>query len=246
MMITPVYDINLNDNIYTSFDQFEDKKLRKKFIVKTLFTFSISLFTTLGLCIAFKNIPNMDLFIKSELGEALYIISFSVTIFTMFICLCCDSLLRKTPSKFIIYILFILSISYSLGITSIFIKSNILYTSIILTTGITTCLILYSFISSKDFNDYITYLFVIFSSLILIGIVNIFFQNTIIEIIISGGLAIIFACFIVYDMQMIIGQKHIKYKYNINDYIFAAMSLYLDVINMFIYTIQLLTLTTSD
>jgi FtsH-binding integral membrane protein len=45
---------------------------------------------------------------------------------------------------------------------------------------------------------------------------------------------------------MILGQKHIKYKYSIDDYILAAMSLYLDVINMFLYIIQFLTLTSSD
>jgi hypothetical protein len=82
--------------------------------------------------------------------------------------------------------------------------------------------------------------------LIFIGIVNIFFNNTIIQVIISGGGTLVFACFIVFDMQMILGQKHIKYKYSIDDFILAAMSLYLDVINMFLYIIQFLTLTSSD
>ena len=224
----------------------EDKKLRKRFVRKTLFTFSLSLFTTLGFCIGFKNIPAIDTFVKSEVGEALYILSVSTTILTMFVCLCCEDLLRKTPSKYIIYSLFVLAISYSLGITSLYIKSDILYISIIVTSGTTTSLILYSFISTTDFTEYYTYLVAIFMCLIFIGIVNIFFDNTIIQIIISGGGALIFACFIVFDMQMILGQKHIKYKYSVNDYILAAMSLYLDVINMFLYIIQFLTLTSSD
>lgn len=250
MIMYPVYDNtmenNNNFNNYTSFDQFEDKKLRKKFVRKTLFTFSLSLFTTLGFCIGFKNIPTIDTFVKSELGEALYILSVSTTFLTMFVCLCCEDLLRKTPSKYIIYSLFVLAISYSLGITSLYIKSDILYISIIVTSGTTTSLILYSFIATTDFTEYYTYAVAIFFSLILIGIVNIFFNNTIIHVIISGGGALVFACFIVFDMQMIIGQKHIKYKYNIDDFILAAMSLYLDVINMFLYIIQFLTLTSND
>ena len=213
---------------------------------KTLFTFSLSLFTTLGFCIGFKNIPSIDTFVKSELGEALYILSVSTTFLTMFVCLCCEDLLRKTPSKYIIYSLFVLAVSYSLGISSLYIKGDVLYISIIITTGTTTSLILYSFIATTDFTEYYTYLVAIFFSLILIGIVNIFFNNTIIQIIISGGGALVFACFIVFDMQMILGQKHIKYKYSIDDFILAAMSLYLDVINMFLYIIQFLTLTSSD
>ena len=243
-----VYDNTLdnNPNNYSSFDQFEDKRLRKKFVRKTLFTFSLSLFTTLGFCIGFKNLPNANNFIKSELGEALYILSVSTTFFTMFVCLCCEDLLRKSPSKYIIYSLFVLAVSYSLGITSLYIRGDILYISIIVTTGTTTSLFLYSFIATTDFTEYYTYVVAIFMCLIFIGIVNIFFNNTIIQIIISGGGALVFACFIVFDMQMILGQKHIKYKYSIDDFILAAMSLYLDVINMFLYIIQFLTLTSSD
>lgn len=244
----PVYDNTLdnNPNNYSSFDQFEDKRLRKKFVRKTLFTFSLSLFTTLGFCIGFKNLPNANNFIKSELGEALYILSVSTTFLTMFVCLCCEDLLRKSPSKYIIYSLFVLAVSYSLGITSLYIRGDILYISIIITTGTTTSLILYSFIATTDFTEYYTYVVAIFMCLIFIGIVNIFFNNTIIQIIISGGGALVFACFIVFDMQMILGQKHIKYKYSIDDFILAAMSLYLDVINMFLYIIQFLTITSSD
>lgn len=244
----PVYDNTLdnNPNNYSSFDQFEDKRLRKKFVRKTLFTFSLSLFTTLGFCIGFKNLPNANNFIKSELGEALYILSVSTTFLTMFVCLCCEDLLRKSPSKYIIYSLFVLAVSYSLGITSLYIRGDILYISIIITTGTTTSLILYSFIATTDFTEYYTYVVAIFMCLIFIGIVNIFFNNTIIQVIISGGGALVFACFIIFDMQMILGQKHIKYKYSIDDFILAAMSLYLDVINMFLYIIQFLTLTSSD
>jgi len=248
MIMYPVYDNTLdnNPNNYSSFDQFEDKRLRKKFVRKTLFTFSLSLFTTLGFCIGFKNLPNANNFIKSELGEALYILSVSTTFLTMFVCLCCENLLRKSPSKYIIYSLFVLAVSYSLGITSLYIRGDILYISIIITTGTTTSLILYSFIATTDFTEYYTYVVAIFMCLIFIGIVNIFFNNTIIQVIISGGGALAFACFIIFDMQMILGQKHIKYKYSIDDFILAAMSLYLDVINMFLYIIQFLTLTSSD
>ena len=248
MIIYPVYDNTIDNNInnYTSFDQFKDKRLRKKFVRKTLFTFSLSLFTTLGFCIGFKNIPTIDTFVKSEVGEALYILSVSTTFLTMFVCLCCEDLLRKTPSKYIIYSLFVLAVSYSLGISSLYIKDDVLYISIIITTGTTISLILYSFIATTDFTEYYTYLVAIFMCLIFIGIVNIFFNNTIIQVIISGGGVLVFACFIVFDMQMILGQKHIKYKYSIDDFILAAMSLYLDVINMFLYIIQFLTLTSSD
>lgn len=45
---------------------------------------------------------------------------------------------------------------------------------------------------------------------------------------------IVFSLFIVYDVQLIVGGKHRKYEYGIDDYVFAALSVYLDIVNLFI------------
>ena len=51
---------------------------------------------------------------------------------------------------------------------------------------------------------------------------------------IAGGL--IFSLYIVYDTQLMLGGKH-KYALDPEEYVFAALSLYLDVINLFIYVL---------
>lgn len=45
---------------------------------------------------------------------------------------------------------------------------------------------------------------------------------------------------------MIVAHKHVKYRYSIDDSIFAAMSLYLDAINFFMYLLQCLMLTSDN
>ena len=59
------------------------------------------------------------------------------------------------------------------------------------------------------------------------------------NIIYSSLGAIIFSFYIVYDTQLIIGGKHKKYQYNQDEYIFAALNLYLDIINLFLYILDL-------
>jgi len=49
--------------------------------------------------------------------------------------------------------------------------------------------------------------------------------------------ACIFGIYIVIDVQMIEGKK--RDKYELDDYIGASMNLYLDVINLFIYILEL-------
>lgn len=46
--------------------------------------------------------------------------------------------------------------------------------------------------------------------------------------------ALIFSLYIVYDTQLMMGGKH-KYALSPEEYIFAALNLYLDIINLFRY-----------
>ncbi len=46
--------------------------------------------------------------------------------------------------------------------------------------------------------------------------------------------ALLFSFFIVYDTQLIVGGQNRKYELAVDDYMAGAISLYLDIINMFI------------
>lgn len=53
--------------------------------------------------------------------------------------------------------------------------------------------------------------------------------------------AVIFACYMVFDTQMILGSwgGH-KLEFEVDDYIFAALNLYLDIINFFLDMLAIL------
>ena len=50
--------------------------------------------------------------------------------------------------------------------------------------------------------------------------------------------ALIFMVYIVYDTQLMMGGKH-KYSIDPEEYIFAALNLYLDIINLFMYILAI-------
>lgn len=256
-MIYPTYIYQVNDTysqdtyqtqhvIQPIFDCFEDKKERRKFIRKTFSLFLLSILSTFGTCLAFKYTPGSINFIKSETGQAITVISFVSTIVTIFITMCCDHLLRKFPIKYIIYGLFTFGISWSIGISTIYVKSNILIASILITSGTITILTFYSLITTSDFTGYTEYYLVGILVIILTGTINIFLNNSILQLLISGFGCLLFSFMIIYDIQMIVAQKHIKYKFLLNDYVLAAMSLYIDSVNLFIYVLDFLTLTNND
>ena len=50
--------------------------------------------------------------------------------------------------------------------------------------------------------------------------------------------ALLFSFYIIYDTQIMMGGKH-KYAISPEEYIFAALNLYLDVINLFLYILMI-------
>ena len=49
---------------------------------------------------------------------------------------------------------------------------------------------------------------------------------------------IIFSLYIIYDTQLMVGGSH-KYSLSPEEYIFAALNLYLDIINLFMYLLAI-------
>ena len=60
----------------------------------------------------------------------------------------------------------------------------------------------------------------------------------------SGG-ALLFSMYIVYDTQLMMGGKH-KLSVSPEEYVFAALNLYLDIINLFLYILTIIGAARSD
>jgi hypothetical protein len=56
---------------------------------------------------------------------------------------------------------------------------------------------------------------------------------------------LLFSFILVMNTQMIVGGKHKRYSYGLDDYVFAALSLYLDIINLFMYILAIVGLSSS-
>lgn len=50
---------------------------------------------------------------------------------------------------------------------------------------------------------------------------------------------LVFSLFLVYDTQLVLGGKHRRYQFSIDDAVFAALALYLDIINLFLFILSL-------
>ncbi|ROT84315.1 hypothetical protein C7M84_022498 [Penaeus vannamei] len=71
------------------------------------------------------------------------------------------------------------------------------------------------------------------------GILAIIFQNRILNIVYSSVGALLFSFYLVFDTQLMIGGNH-KFSISPEEYVFAALTLYLDIINIFTYILSII------
>ena len=57
--------------------------------------------------------------------------------------------------------------------------------------------------------------------------------------------ALVFSLYLVYDTQLMLGGKH-KYALSPEEYIFAALNLYIDVVQLFMYILMIVAGSRSD
>lgn len=77
------------------------------------------------------------------------------------------------------------------------------------------------------------------------GIVAMFFPGKTLHLVYASCGALLFCIYLVYDTQMMMGGKH-KYSISPEEYIFAALNLYIDIVNIFMYTLTILGIVNDD
>jgi FtsH-binding integral membrane protein len=125
--------------------------------------------------------------------------------------------------------------AYSISVVTSFFDSRIVLQAVLLTAGIFVALTLFACQTKYDFTSWMPYLFGGLWALILFGFMAAFFPyNSTAELVYSGIAALIFSGYILVDTQLIMRHYHVE------EEIAAAISLYLDILNLFLAILRIL------
>ncbi len=111
--------------------------------------------------------------------------------------------------------------------------SGIVANAFLMTTAAFGGLSFFAMSTSRDFTTMGKMLFIGLIVIIVGGVVNIFMQSTMFQLLVAGASSILFSFFILYDTQNII-------RGNYSSPITAAAALYLDFLNLFVSLLQIL------
>ncbi|KAM3877869.1 protein lifeguard 2-like [Diretmus argenteus] len=218
----------------------DNKAVRRIFIRKVYAILMTQLFVTMAIVALFVFCAPVRYYIQTHPG--LYMGSY-LTFFATFIALsCCGDLRRQFPLNIILLAVFTLSMAFMLGFMSSFYNT----TSVVMCLGITALVCLsvtvFSFQTKIDFTTYQGVLFVLCMVMLLcaimLSIVIPFGYVPWLHAIYAAIGAVLFTLFLAFDTQLLIGNK--SYALSPEEYIFATLNLYLDIIYLFSFLLQLM------
>ena len=235
------YDYGFEEGLYNNKGVFDDMSIRKGFIRKVYSLLSIQLIFTTILTSLFVLNDSVKSFGQSDTGQGLLVLSIVTMLATLIAPLCCCmDAYKKYPQNYAILSIFTLSTSYMVAVgASSYSPDTVLY-AFIITCVSTIALTIYAMQTKYDFTTSGGILLSLLIGLMVMGILNIFVQNQFLKTFIAAAGAVIFSMYIVYDTQLIVGGKHRKHQFDVDDYVFATITLYLDIINLFLYLLELL------
>merc|ERR1712083_881530 len=101
-------------------------------------------------------------------------------------------------------------------------------------------LTIFAFQTKVDFTAMGGVLIAVLLVFVLFGLIALFLpQSRTLKLVYASIGAIIFSLYIIYDTQLMVGGSH-KYSLSPEEYVFAALNLYLDIINLFMYILQII------
>ena len=217
-----------------------DYLIRRGFIIKTYGILLTQLIIT-GFFICLSFVPSVNDFIKSDdFARGPFFITFLILflIITITVCImfsCVRDTARKFPINYILLFAFTLSMSFYCLIFCAFFDPQDVIAAAILTIAATIGLTVYA-IRTKDDFSYLGGLLFCFMFLSIFTIGFYFWIRATIFWLALGVL--VYSLYIIYDTQLIMGNVGIEY--SIDDYCFAALNLYIDIIYLFLRILQII------
>jgi hypothetical protein len=226
------------------FDGSTPAYIRRDFIRKVYSILIMQLAATLLIAVLFQNVS--DEWLRTPQAYWLFEVSKwgSLAIILGMVC-CCQTAARTFPTNFILLASFTVLEAILIGFVTRFYETESVVLALGITVGVFLGLTAYACLTKTDFTGLGPYLFAVLIALCCFGIfltlgqwlfgLNMPFLHKVYAAI---G-ALLFSVYIVYDTQMIVGGRHKKHEFGVDEYIFAALNLYLDIVNLFLFLLSL-------
>jgi len=156
-----------------------------------------------------------------------------------FFMLCCggEKLARKFPTNVIFLGVFTLAETYLLTVITLYYNADAVFMAVGTTFAVTIFITLMATFTKYDFTKLLPAMVCVLFGWCFVSLFFIFFWNAYMQVIYAGIGVTIFTIFLAIDTKMLLGGG--RFEFDEDDYIFACLNLYLDIINLFLYLLRI-------
>jgi len=239
----PPDSYNESDNLFPRDDDnagissFSEKSVRQGFIKKVYSILFCQLMVSIGIVCLFVLSKPVNEYVKRSVG--LFWFAWVGALVLMIVIACCENVRRSFPTNFILLGLFTLFESFLLGVVSAHYQVDEVLMAMGIVAVVTLAITVFALQTKYDFTMMGGCLFVALIVLLCFGFLTIFFHNKIVRLVYACLGALIFGLYLVFDTQLMMGGNK-KYSISPEEYIFAALNLYIDIVMLFLYILEII------
>ena len=219
---------------------FAELRVRNAFIGKVLTVVFFQLLATVGLSLVFYYVAPLRLYVRENAWP--FYLSIGLSFGLLIGMACSDKLRRVYPYNVVALVAFTLVFGFQVAmITSYFDTSSVMLAFMATCFVVAGCAFI-AFFTKLDMTKYAAYLSIAGLAFVAVALIAAFWpwrggRNwTIIAISFVGCL--LFSAYLIFDLQMLVGGKTLSI--GPDDWVFASISIYLDIINIFLQLLQII------
>ncbi|CAI5451396.1 unnamed protein product [Caenorhabditis angaria] len=220
--------------------QFSQQSVRAGFVRKVFMLVTLMFTFVAGLCVIPIASPAFRQWVFQNFW--IYIIAIVVFLVVSIALSCCSGLRRTFPTNIILLTVF----TIAAGVMTMFVTACYNVQSVLITLLITTVcsasVIIFSIKTKYDLTSKIGVAFMLSMVLFTFGlfalIFTLAFKWAFLYSVYSGLAALLMMFYLAIDIQMLMGGH--KYELSPEDYIFAAMQIFLDILNIFLMLLNII------
>ncbi|KAK5861346.1 hypothetical protein PBY51_022752 [Eleginops maclovinus] len=218
--------------------QWESTAVRHAFIRKVYLILTAQLAVTFSVVAVFTFVHPVRVFVIRYPG--IYWASFVVYFMVYCILVCCKEPRRRFPWNVVLLGVFTLALSYMAGTISSYYETKAVFLAMGITAIVCIAVTIFCFQTKVDFTSCGGLLCIASLLLMIIGIVTgvvlSFKYVPWLHMLYAAIGAVIYTLFLVYNTQLLIGNRELAI--SPEEYIFGALSLYIDIVHIFLFILQ--------
>ncbi|KHJ85949.1 hypothetical protein OESDEN_14314 [Oesophagostomum dentatum] len=218
---------------------FDSASVRAAFVRKVFALVTLMILIVIAMVTPAVTMHEVRLYMMNNTG--IYFLAFIVFTITYFIMICCTRVTRTFPCNLLMLGVFTLASGGTLMVLCASVPPHTVLLA--LSTTAVSCIAIIGFASQTKY-DITSHLFLIFTATfavfifgITLMIMSFFIYMKFLHIVFSAIVCVLFMFWLAIDTQMIIGGR--RYEISPEDYIFAALMLFIDLYEIFITLLRI-------